>query len=623
MQEGLKLLSSGNVENAAALFQEIIEQNPGHGPARLMLGQITLERGEVQQAQEHLEIAVSSRPQRIHLAWHLLGKAYLLQHQYEKAREAFDQSLNESPDFTPARLGRARANLFLNEIDSAIEELRKVKDPEAQLLLGEIFLYAGNKEKAREQFSDIGETEPAAKLFLEALNNDASAERNLKILLGENLASSDAYIAAAIRFHSDSLFEVAYHIDDQNPVPRLFLQKAGKNIPSFSTPQARLLQITLDASKALKEEKFVETEALAEKVTMDRAMHIPARLIRIEAAEKQEKNWDALADYRKIMEWLPDIPAILTRLAILARNTEANEAASCAIQRSLAMKPEDGSLYYIQATILKQEGKVDDSLSACQRAIDLGFQEAPVYVTLGNLYYEKMEISRSIDALEKAIEKDPEAAENIASFALSALTASDSVRLKELLEKHVEAHPENINTLYSLGVLYLNQNQFGKAKEYFLKLKKLAPRHSQVYYNFALLYLREGNEMEAKQAMERFEELKTEERKEFLRQNQIFRLRLEASEAKKKGDNSKAIQLYSQIIDQGTGEKEDLLALGNLELATGKLKEATLSFEKVLQKWPYELNAIEGLLKAAQGMQNSKTASLYQHQLELLSSFCN
>lgn len=614
MQEGLKLFSSGDVDGAVAIFQEIIQENPQHGPARLMLGQIAFERGDIQEAQKHLEIAVVSNPHRIQLAWHLLGRVYLFQKNYQKALDSFEQALKESPDFEPALLERARAKLFLNQIDSAIEDLQKISSPEAELLLGEALLYTGDSTKAQDHFQNAAEKEPAAKLFLEP-------ENKIKVLLGENLGSADAYLAAAIRANSPSLFLVAYNIDDQNPVTQLFLKKTGQKLPNFSLVTTDVVQTLQAASNALKEDP-AKADPLAQKIIMDRPMHIPALLIQIESAEKQGNYWKALTNYKVIMQSLPDIPAILLRFALLARDIEANEAADCAIQKALSIKPEDSSLYYVQATILKQEEKVDTALAACQKAIELGFQEAPAYVTLGNLYYEKMEISRSIDAFQTAIEKDPGSAEDIASFALSALTTSDSAKLTQILEKHVETHPENINTLYSLGALYLNENQFDKAKEYFLKLMKAAPNNSQVYYNLSLLYTREGNDAEAKKAMDRFEELKNEERKEFLRQNQMYRLRIEASEAKQQGNNKKAMELYSQILEQGSEEKKDLLAFGQLNLSEGRLNEATSTFEKVIKKWPYDAGAIEGLLKTAQKLKDSQKASLYQHQLELLKTVC-
>lgn len=614
MQEGLKLFSAGDVDGAVKIFQEIIQENPQHGPARLMLGQIALERGDIQQAQQHLEIAVASNPQRIQLAWHLLGKVYLFQKQYQKALDAFEQSLKESPDFKPALLERARAKVFLNQIDGAIEDLQKINEPESELLLGEVLLYSGKTEQAREHFQNAVEKEPAAKLFLDP-------EENLKVLLGENLAIADAYLAAAIRLKTPSLFLVAYNIDDQNPVTRLFLQKSGQQIPNFLLPKPVVVQTVLRASNALEKDSQL-AESLANKINTDRPMHIPALLIQVESAEKQEDKWHALHLYKQIFQSIPDTPAVLLRFALLARDIEANAAAECAIQKALSIKPDDGSLYYIQATILKQEEKVDEALTACQRAIELGFQEAPLYVTLGNLYYEKMEISKSIDAFQTAIEKDPGAAENIASFALSALTTPDSAKLTELLQKHIEAHPENINTLYSLGVLYLNENKFDKAKDYFLKLTELAPNNSQVYYNLSLLYTREGNDAAAKQATARFDELKNEERKEFLRQNQMYRLRIEAAEAKKDGEINKAIELYSEVIMQGSDENKDLLALGSLYLQQKKWNEATPVFEKLIQKKPYEVEAISGLLNAAQGMKDSEKITRYQNQLELLKSLC-
>ncbi|MCI0615104.1 tetratricopeptide repeat protein, partial [bacterium] len=403
-----------------------------------MLGQIALERGDIQQAQQHLEIAVVSSPHRIQLAWHLLGRVYLFQKQYQKALDAFDQSLKESSEFQPALLERARARIFLKQIDGAIEDLQKISEPEAELLLGEVLLYAGKVDQANEHFQNAVEKEPAAKLFMES-------EKDIKILLGENLASADAYLAAAIRLKSPSLFLIAYNIDDQNPVTSLFLQKSGQKLPNFSLFKPDVVHTLLAASNALKEDPQ-QAESLTQKIITDRAMHIPALLIQIESAEKQNDYWNALANYKVIMQSLPDVPAILLRFALIARDIEANAAAECAIQKALSIKSDDGSLHYIQATILKQEEKVDAALAACQKAIDLGFQEAPVYVTLGNLYYQKMEISRSIDAFQTAIEKDPGSAEIIASFALSALTTSDSAKLTGILEKHVETHPENINT---------------------------------------------------------------------------------------------------------------------------------------------------------------------------------
>ncbi len=121
MQKGLTLLQSGDADEARSVFLQVIRENPNHGPARLSLGQIALERCELKDAEEHLKIATGSQLQRPQLAWQLLGKSYLLQHNYEKAREAFLRSLQTSPDFTPALIGRTQAVLFLHKSETSLD----------------------------------------------------------------------------------------------------------------------------------------------------------------------------------------------------------------------------------------------------------------------------------------------------------------------------------------------------------------------------------------------------------------------------------------------------------------------------------------------------------------------
>jgi tetratricopeptide (TPR) repeat protein len=621
MQEGLRLFNSGDVAGAASIFDEIVKQQPNHGPAQLMLGQIALERGESQQAQEHLKVAVEAHPQRIQLAWQLLGKTYLLQHQYEQARDSFEQALKEAPNFSPAIVSRARANLFLNQIQPAIEDLQKVSEPEAKVLLAEVFLFQNNKAQAEQIFSTMNE-DVNARLFQLAFKSDAASEKQLKMLIGQNLGLAETYFAAAVHFNSDDLMRIAYSIDDQNPVAQLFLQRSKAQIPKFNLSRPKVVQMMFAASEALSEKKLEEAERLSKEIQADRPLHIPALLINIESAEKQNKNWDALSLYERITTPLSETPAISTRLALLARDMQANDAAECSIKKSIEVQPDDASLHYIYATILKQQAKTDEAIAECKRAIELGFQEAAAYVTLGDLYYEQMEIPRAIEALQSAIQKDPEAAEDIASFALAVLTSSNTVQLREILEKHTADHPENINTLYSLGILYLNQNEFGKAKDYFLKVEKLAPKNSQVFYNLSLIYQREGQAAEAEKAMQRFEQLKTEERQEWLRRNQAFRIRQEAIEAENQGNSAHAIQLYSQIVEQGTAEKEDLLALAKNYLKANDYAKSVSFYQKVLNEFPYETEAMKGLIQSAEKSNKTEEAKTYRNKLELLSSIC-
>lgn len=104
MEEALKLQQSGDQVKAEALFREIVGEQPEHGAARFQLGRLALSRGEWDQAEEHLQIAINSKPQRLFLAWYLLGRARFKKGSYDGAHEAFQQSVEKAPAFKPAWL---------------------------------------------------------------------------------------------------------------------------------------------------------------------------------------------------------------------------------------------------------------------------------------------------------------------------------------------------------------------------------------------------------------------------------------------------------------------------------------------------------------------------------------
>jgi hypothetical protein len=75
-------------------------------------------------------------------------------------------------------------------------------------------------------------------------------------------------------------------------------------------------------------------------------------------------------------------------------------------------------------------------------------------------------------------------------------------------------------------------------------------------------------------------------------------------------------------VKQGSEEKTDFLALGELNLALQKWKDATSALVKVQRKWPYEIKALEGLAKAYKAMQYQENAAQSEYQLELLNTLC-
>lgn len=569
MQQGLARYEAGNLEEAETLFKGILEENPQHGPASLMLGQIYLQRGQLENSEVHLKVATTSNPQRIYLAWQLLGKVHLLRKDYPAAQAALQRSQVLSPG------------------DS----------------------------------TELFET----KLLLECLKEDPDVLNRLKITVGENLGKSEAYSAWGMFLirKGDSkatmpFFEIAAELNPKNSIARFFLQQ--KTISKESEVLTRVKLIS-DANNSLKEGNFENADRIAKEILLQNQKYVPAHLILIEAAEKAGRYWDALTEYRLLLQWLPGVPAIESRQAILARDVGAYSLAECSTRNALRSQPSDGSLYYLLGTILAKEERTDEAIEACKKAIELGFNQAEVYIVLGNLYYDKMLISESIATLGKAVELDPRAAESIASVALSALTTENYKSLRALLEKDVEAHPDNVNTLYSLGLMYSNEGKTDRAEDYFLRLLKLKPEYSQVHYNLALIYAREGDQAKASDAMAKFQELKAKEQKDWLKYSDAHKTRHEAVEVAK-NQPARALELYQKLYENGTADKQDLLAAAK---SCKSIRDDSCAFhwyERVLKIAPYDKEAIEGLASAAEALGKSDVAALHRSRAQLLSPSC-
>ena len=638
VQQGITMFNAGNLEGAAQVLNQVIQENPQHGPARFVLGQIAMERSLWKEAEEHLKIAVVSSPRRPHVVWQLYGKLQLLLHNYTEARRAFEQSLQQSPDFLPAFMGRGQSALFLNDTAAAMTDLKRAsaESAEAVLLLAETLIYLNRDEEARShltefRFSDDGVHRSASRLLLDSIRKDAASGQELRKSVSENLGQPESYLALGIsevrknnKQAAVSLFHIAFQLNDQNPVAVLFLKKIdpGKEVGRFKEPHAEIVKKISAAQDALNQQKPDQARVIAEQILAQRPKHIQARLMLIEAGEKEKKYWEALAHYKEIPEPVHGFPAIQARFALLAQKMGAHELAECHIRKALGAEGENGYLHYVLATILKSREKLDAALAAAKRSIELGFQEPSAYLALGDIYYERMEISQSIAALGKAVEMDPRSADTIASFALSALTTDDHAVLRSLLEKHAKANPQNIETLYSLAIIHSNENNLNRAKEYFSMLEKLAPDQSEIYYNLALVNLRLGLESEGSKAMARFQELKEKERIEWLKHNGAHKIRIEARDAVENRSTNEAIRLYTQLTSGNLAQPADWIGLANAYVAAGKHNEAFKSFEKALQHSPYNQEALSGAARTAKTIGNNSSADLYSARFKMLTEPC-
>ncbi|MGB6993453.1 MAG: tetratricopeptide repeat protein [Thermoanaerobaculia bacterium] len=643
--EALALLRAGKAAEARTVLEQVLEIDPDNGAAHLQLGRLALERGDLEEAEAHLEVAADSQVPRAFMAWNLLGRVELLTNRPAAARTSFNHAVEKAPRFAPALEGRAKASLFLDEVEPALVDLQTaVALPgalgDADLLLGEVLVLLERDGEARTVLQAVSSSEEAgeeaataAALILLAIDEQKTTrqEAELNSAVGRHPELPHAYLALGVhhlrqgeRVGAEAPLRVAVDMDDRDPVPGLLLAQALGEGAETIWPEAfpELGRRFLRASRTLGWGEIETATRLAAEIVARRPYHVPARLVLIEAAEQSDDYWTALAGYEQLMEWLPGVGLLQARAAQTAHAMGADDLATCLARRALSSMPEDGSLHHLLAAGLAGSGQTEVAIDACRQAIELGVRESSVYQLLGDLHFGRLEVAEAIAAYSQALELDPSAAETLASFVVSSLTTDDYKALKDLLERHVEAHPENVNTLYSLGVMSLRDNELDSAARYFERLVEVAPTHTQVYYNLGQIYLRAGRQEEGQAAMERFRELKEKEDAEWLVQNQSHALRIDARDAVAQGDPGKGVQTYAKLVEQGTATHEDYLEAGEACLSMGDAAAASAWFERLLEFSPYDHRALEGLATAARLQEKPEVAEETAHRLAALSWPC-
>ena len=642
MQEALAALQAGQTAQARALLEEMVATWPRHRLANFHLGRLAFDRGELDKADEHLEVATSGEFPRVFLAWYYLGRVRILQRDFDGALEALDKSLDRAPDFGVALMERARARLFKGDIEAGLEQLQDTianshGPRQASLLAAQLLIYQGRAEEARpllKSLSDLSTEDDRwareARWLLLALDRGPDVQLALGRAVGEHPESGNLYWALAVAHRRDehgrpaALHRVALDHDSENPVTLLALERPAAGAEAVTQPAAMPnLQSALSRAQRLwTAGKYDEAIEIARRLLEVRPRLVPALLLLARDAERREELWPALAIYETLLDGLGGIPSIGLNLARVAQTMGASDLAACATQWARLANPDDGSLYYLIGVIEADRGATDAAIEAHKKSLELGDDDVRPWLRLGELYFSQMNISESIAAYGQAMAKDPAAAEVVRAFAVSSLTTEQYASLRQLLEKHIGEHPENLNTLYSLGVMNLRDDRLEEAKHYFLRLAELAPDHRQVHYNLGQIYLRQGDSVSGQAEMERFREIKAAEDREWERHNQAHFRRVEARKAVAEGRPEEAVPLYVQSVEEETAEFSDYLELAAAYREVDRAQEAAKVYEQVLSSDPYNQAALQGILETSTTLGDDRREEDATRKLELLNWPC-
>jgi len=400
-------LSSNRTDEASKLDEQLMKQAPKDVLVSVNHGRLLLAQGKQQDAVIALQKALKDAPDSAR-AHYYLGLAYWQTAGLGQAGSEFQEALKASPGFPLALQGLARISLSQNHISEAkgyAQELvqRFPADVNYRLLLGGIYLRAGQSPQAEEQFLAAMRLAP----------NQGAV----------HLDVGQLYYTEKKWSQAEKEFETAIQLDPSNPAmlsPYLDFLVARQQ----ATKAIALAQKFVDAHPSnaqghviLGSLQFDSKNNSAAQAEFERAIQIEPNnvqaYLRMGRLYQQKNQLDAaIGVYEKALGLQPKSAALITMVGNLYLDKGDLETARKYFARALEADPNFAVANANMAWVDAQEGKdLDVALGLAQKAKSLQPEVPSISDTLAWVMYKKGNYSGAIPLLQDCVKKSPDPAQ--------------------------------------------------------------------------------------------------------------------------------------------------------------------------------------------------------------------
>ncbi len=154
----------GKQAEQASLLKQVLEEDPNHAAAHATLGEIYLQKKELDRAQQQFQKSIEADPDNF-IARTGYGHVLIRQKKYEEAVEQLDKAVELKPDYPFSYVDRAKAKSSSGDTNGALADLSEAikLDPNHYwnyIDRGKLRLYVGNVEGAYQDFDRAVELRP-------------------------------------------------------------------------------------------------------------------------------------------------------------------------------------------------------------------------------------------------------------------------------------------------------------------------------------------------------------------------------------------------------------------------------------------------------------------------------
>ena len=547
------------VGDAIREAEAVLKINPNEVDAHRLLAEIFFRslaesqpektaKQSLHKAIEHLE-AVTRLDSSDTGSFVLLGRLYKADNQNEKAEETFKKVLNSDPSSRAALYNLAEVYVDQGDFAEAVSLLRKIPADEMDGhwlgLLG--YAYTQNHEvekavatyqKALAQDPDNQDLERAYAEALMASGRSAAAHAELEKMLKAQPDDAATYLRLGRLDRQQGKFDQA----------RQELDKARSLSPdNLEIPyeQVQLEDAVGNEDKAIQilQALLKQSEKPQGQYTAGEANNRAVFLERLGSIYRNGEKYDQAIEVFKQLVALGNRQTargeglIVETLRLARQPQKALQEADAAIQKD----PGDRTLHLLRASMLGEQGHVDEAVqqlkslldgkagdaeiyramaqvdsqgkrfaeaeAAAHKALELGAkpeEQEYGHFLLGSIYEREKKYDQAEAEFKKVLNADPLNA--AASNYLGYMLADRGVRLEEsvkYIQKALELEPNNGAYLDSLGWAYYKMNRFDQAANQLEKAARLISSDPTIHEHLGHTYLQLGKKREAQQLFER------------------------------------------------------------------------------------------------------------------------
>ncbi|WP_166454985.1 XrtA/PEP-CTERM system TPR-repeat protein PrsT [Duganella alba] len=460
MAEAAKYTARGEAKAAIIQLKNVLQQAPSNGQARLMLGQLYLDTGDVQSADKELRRALELgvNPGDVLPS---LGKALLQQGQYQKV-------LDEIP---------------ANE-----------QQPQLQALRGHALLGLNRVEEGRAAFAQIMLRHPDSPpaLLGQARLALMDGNQNDALALVHNALAQQADNLEALRLKGDVL-----RLLNQNDEALAAYRRMLQLRPVLLQPHVDMANLYIQSGKL--------AEARKELVIARQAAPNSLLLIyTLALLEYREDKIPAAQDHlAMVLRAAPEhLPSNLLMGAVLRKKGDYTQAEQH-LRKFLEANPGNPYASKLLASTLMSSGSPEQALAIVEPLFDSQQQDLEMMSLAGELYMRLREYGKSTAYFERASKLAPRTPMLHAALAMSHMGQGDNDRAVAEMENAAGLDTKSSRVATLLVLTQLRNRQYDKALASARRLEAQSPQNPMVQNLKGGVLLMKGDVAAARAAFER------------------------------------------------------------------------------------------------------------------------